>query len=103
MKQFWIQISPKAPEKEKLLKFATEVGDVIVQNSTATVSSSKQSISVIEGFNEGLIKELKREGKIVALKIAVKGKQDENNAVRAAELSTDYLIIKLGVTYENKN
>jgi 3-dehydroquinate synthase II len=93
LKQFWIQIDSKAPEKEKLLKFAAEVGDAVVENSVATIVSSKQVISVLDGFNEGLIKNMKHEGKTIALKITLKGKQDENNAVKAAELSADYIII----------
>jgi 3-dehydroquinate synthase II len=93
LKQFWIQIGSKAPEKEKLLKFASEVGDVIVENSSATMSSNKQTIRVVDGFDEDLIRSLKHEGKTIALRIAITGKQDENNAVKAAELSTDYIII----------
>ena len=93
MKQLWIQIDPHSPEKAKLEKLASEVGDAILEESQAITTSDKQIITVLENFDADAIRELKRAGKQVALKITVKGKQDENNAAKAAELSADYIII----------
>jgi 3-dehydroquinate synthase II len=93
VKELWIQIDPKSFEKEKLQKLAAEVGDVIVEDKQAITTSGKNVITLLDGFNGDTIRELKREGKKVALKITIKGKQDENNAVKAAELSVDYIII----------
>ena len=48
---------------------------------------------MLDEFDEVAIEKLKREGKKVALKITIKGKEDENTAVKAAELGADYIII----------
>jgi 3-dehydroquinate synthase II len=48
---------------------------------------------VLNNFDASAIKRLKSEGKKVALKISIKGKEDENTAVKAAELSADYIIL----------
>ncbi len=93
MKQLWIQIDSKTAEKAKLQKIAAEVGDAILEDSKAAVTSDKQVISILESFDVDSIRELKRAEKKVALRITIKGKQDENNAVKAAELMVDYIII----------
>lgn len=93
MKQLWIQIDSKTAEKAKLQKIAAEVGDAILEDSKAAVTSDKQVISILESFDVDSIRELKRAEKKVALRITITGKQDENNAVKAAELMVDYIII----------
>lgn len=93
MKQLWVQIDPHSPEKTKLEKIAAEIADAVLEESNAITSSDKQTIPVLEDFNADAIRELKRAGKKVAVKITIKGKQDENNAVNAAELMVDYIII----------
>jgi 3-dehydroquinate synthase II len=93
VKELWIEVNPTAPEKEKLLKLATEAGDVILQDAHAKRLSDKTDIQVLSSFDESDIKRLKREGKKVALRITISGKEDENTAVKAAELATDFLII----------
>jgi len=93
LKQLWVQIDSASPEKTKLEKIAAEISDAVLEESNAITSSDKQTIPVIEGFNADVIRELKRVGKKVALKITIKGKQDENNAVNAADLMVDYIII----------
>ena len=93
MKELWIEIDSKTPEKEKLLKLAAEVSDVILEETKTGINSNKSGITVLNQFNQDTIKRLKREGKTVALKITINGKDDENTAVKAAELSTDYIII----------
>ena len=47
----------------------------------------------MNSLDAGEIAKLKREGKKTALRIAIKGKEDENKAVEAAELGVDYVII----------
>jgi 3-dehydroquinate synthase II len=93
LKELWIETDKSIPEKDKLLKLAAEVGDVIVEDTKAVVNSSKSEISVLNTFDQDTIRRLKREGKKVALKITINGKEDEDTAVKAAELSTDYVII----------
>ncbi len=48
---------------------------------------------VLEQADEKEIAKQRREGKRVALRIIIKGKEDENKAVEAAELGVDYVII----------
>jgi len=93
LKELWIEIDLKTPEKEKLLKLAAEVSDVILEETKTGINSNKSGITVLNQFDPVTIKRLKLEGKTVALKITINGKNDENTAVKAAELSTDYIII----------
>ena len=93
MKELWITITPNAPEKNKLQKLAADNADFLVENTTAQSCSGKNEMTMLASFNEKAIMELKQDGKNVALKISIKGKEDENTAVKAAELSTDYIII----------
>jgi 3-dehydroquinate synthase II len=93
LKELWVQIEKNTSEKEKLTKAAAELSDVTMEDKCATINSSKQEITVLDNFDVSAIKEFKREGKKVALRITIKGKQDENDAVKAAELCTDYIII----------
>jgi 3-dehydroquinate synthase II len=48
---------------------------------------------VLATFDAEAITRLKREGKKVALKLSIRGKEDENTAVKAAELSADYIVL----------
>ena len=93
MKELWVIISPNASEKSKLQKLAAENADFIVESTSARSCSGKDEVTVLGSFDEKTITELKQNGKKVALKISIKGKEDENTAVKAAELSTDYIII----------
>lgn len=93
MKELWVQIDPHSPEKTKLEKIVAKIADAVLEESNAITSSDKQTITVLEGFNADTIRELKHAGKKVAVKITIKGKQDENNAVNAADLMVDYIII----------
>jgi 3-dehydroquinate synthase II len=95
LKELWIEIAPTVSpsKKDNLLKLATESADVLVEETQAHDRSSKCDVCVLTSFDENTITRLKREGKKVALRINIKGKEDENTAVKAAELSTDYIII----------
>jgi 3-dehydroquinate synthase II len=93
VKILWVEIGQDAPEKDKLIKIAAETADAIVQDSQAKPTSNQPSITILDDFSADNIRELKREGKKIAQKITITGKQDENNAVQAAELSADYIII----------
>lgn len=92
MKELWIQIEESAPERDKLLVLATETADVLLQERIA-LTNTKQKITVLDEFNEVAIRDLKREGKVIALKVNLKGKDDEDTAAKAAELGVDYIII----------
>jgi 3-dehydroquinate synthase II len=93
LKELWLTIEPNASEKSKLQKLAAENADFIVESTSARSCSGKDEVTVLGSFDEKTITELKQNGKKVALKISIKGKEDENTAVKAAELSTDYIII----------
>ena len=95
MKELWVEIAqPVSPSKKAtLLKLANERADVLLEGAQAHSRSSEEDIHVLNSFDAGAIKRLKSEGKKVALKISIKGKEDENTAVKAAELSADYIII----------
>jgi len=107
VKELWIEINESfsGDLKSNLLKSASQVCDVIligakdVQNAKKTgvkiaASSGESEINVLSTFDEGKVNELKRMGKTVAVKVTVRGKGDEETAIKAAELSSDYIIIK---------
>jgi 3-dehydroquinate synthase II len=95
MKELWVEIAQTASTSEKatLLKLANEHADVLLEGTQAHSRQSKGKIQVLNNFDPDAIKRLKNEDKKVALKITIKGKEDENTAVKAAELSADYIII----------
>ena len=95
MKELWVEITSDASpsEKAKLLKLANEYADVRVEGAQAHSRQSEDTIQVLNSFDVDAIKRLKSEGKKIALKINIRGKEDENTAAKAAELSTDYIII----------
>jgi 3-dehydroquinate synthase II len=93
LKELWVQIEKNSPEKEKLERMASESSDAILEERIAVAKSNKEQIQIIERFDEEKIKALKQQSKKVAVKITIKGKQDENDAVKAAEIGVDYVII----------
>jgi len=95
LKELWVTISSNAStsEKSKLQKLAAENADFLLENTSARSCSGKNEVTVINSFDEKTITQLKQNGKKVALKISIKGKESENTAVKAAELSADYIII----------
>jgi len=95
LKELWVEIAQTVSNSEKatLLKLTNEHADVLLEGTQAHSRSSEGDIHVLNSFDVNAIKQLKNEGKKVALKITIKGKEDENTAVKAAELSADYIII----------
>lgn len=93
MKELWIQLDKNEKEESKLSSLAAEFSDTIIKGKNAINNATKQEINVIEEFDEHEIKRLKQEGKKIALRISIKGKEDENTAVKAAEIGADYVII----------
>jgi 3-dehydroquinate synthase II len=93
LKELWVTISPNASEKSKLQKLASDNADFLLENTSALSCSGKDEVTLIKSLDEKTITQLKQNGKKVALKISIKGKESENTAVKAAELSTDYIVI----------
>jgi 3-dehydroquinate synthase II len=95
LKELWVEIpeSAQPDEREDLFTTANEACATILQGKVATNQLEKREVIVFEHLDAGEIAKLKREGKKTALRIAIKGKEDENKAVEAAELGVDYVII----------
>jgi 3-dehydroquinate synthase II len=95
LKELWVEIpeSVQPDEREDLFTAANEACATILQGKTATNQLEKREITVFEAFNAEEIGKLKRQGKKTAIRIAIKGKEDENLAVKSAELGVDYVII----------
>ena len=94
MKELWVEVSSSASssEKDKLQKLAADKADFLLRDNCARNSSGLE-VTVLNNFDEKIIRQLKKNGRKTALKIRVKGKEDENIAVKAADLSVDYIII----------
>jgi 3-dehydroquinate synthase II len=75
------------------MKLAKDNCDYLLQNNQVESLSGKNEIIVLNRLDENKIKRLKSEGKKIALRITIEGKEDENRAVKAAELLMDYIII----------
>ena len=95
MKEFWIEIDQSASPKQKdlLMKLAVEHCDFMLEDKQARNLSNNDEISVINSIDVAEIRKLKQTDKKVALRIDIRGKEDENKAVKAAELGIDYVII----------
>ncbi len=95
MKELWLEIEQAASpqEKENLLSIAQENADVILEGTQASNSNGKLDMTFFAELNEKKIAQVKSENRKTALKINIKGKEDENRAARAAELGVDYIII----------
>jgi 3-dehydroquinate synthase II len=95
LKELWIEIPETASsdEKEDLFTIATQASATIIEGDRVSRAADKQDITILNEFNPEKISKSRREGKKVALRIAIKGKEDENAAVEAAQLGADYIII----------
>jgi len=96
LKELWIEITSNAStsEKAKLLKLAKEHADTLLEGTQAQSKQDEDTIQVLDSFDANAIQKLKSEGKKAAVKITIKGKQEENIAAKAAEGLADYIIIK---------
>jgi len=95
LKEIWVEISPKTSDSEKLaiINLAKENCDFILKESRLENLSGNENIVLLSSLDENKIKRLKNENKKIALKIAIRGKDDENIAADAAGLFIDYLVI----------
>jgi len=106
VKELWIEIKESISEdvKNSLLKSAAQICDALlvsahdIENAKKTgakiaASSGECDISVLEAFDEDRVKELKRMGKAIAVKVTIRGRGDEETAIKAAELSSNYIIL----------
>ena len=106
MKELWIEIdeSFSAKSKKNLLKSAAQfcdallVGSQDVENARKTgiktaTSSGDCDIKVLEIFDESEAEKLKEMGKTFAVKVSMKGREDEKIIAKAVESSCNYVIL----------
>ncbi len=95
MKTLWLEIprSASGQQKEELISLAFENAEVLLQDSQASDRNGKLNITFLAQLNEKKVADLKKEGKKTAYRVTIKGKEDENNAAKAADLGIDYVII----------
>jgi len=106
MKELWIEIDESLPEdqKSRLLNSAAQFCDAVLVDAKdmekakragikAASVSVEADITVLSVFDSKKLKELKAKGRIVAVKIIIEGKKDEETAIEAAELKSDYIIV----------
>jgi len=106
MKELWIEIDESLPEnqKTKLLKSAAQTCDAVLvaakdvelakkTGSKVASDSGEPDITVVSIFDREKVKALKATGRTVAVKIIIEGKKDEETAIEAAELKSDYVIV----------
>jgi 3-dehydroquinate synthase II len=106
MKELWIEIDESLPEKQKtkLLKSAAQTCDAALvdekdvtkakNSGIKTASTSEEAdVTVLSVLDSKKLKELKAKGRTVAVKIIIEGKKDEETAIEAAKLKSDYVIV----------
>jgi 3-dehydroquinate synthase II len=106
VKELWIKIDESLSDdlKNKLLKSAAQTCDAILTSvkdvekakktgAKIVASSGEPNINLLSAFDEDTVNELKKMGKIVAVRVTIRGKVDEETVVKAADLSSDYLVI----------
>jgi 3-dehydroquinate synthase II len=105
MREFWIEIESSIPNvlKEELLRTSKNLCDVIILSEVdihlrksyikRLASPGDGDIQIIGEAMIDQIERLKRQQKILCLKLVIKDKSDEVKAVKAAEKGVDYIIV----------
>ena len=106
MKELWLEIDASLSEtqKTKLLKSAAQTCDAVLVDEKdvtkakssgikAASTSEEADITVLSTFDSEKVKVLKAKDRTVAVKIIIEGKKDEETAIEAAELNSDYVIV----------
>ena len=106
MKELWLEIEASVPETQKtmLLKSATKTCHAVLVDAEdvekaknagvkAASKSEESDIVVLSALDPEKLKMLKAKGKTAAVKIIITGKKDEETAIHAAELNSDYVIV----------
>ena len=105
MKELWLEIEASVQEtqKTKLLTSAAKTCDAVLVDSediekakkagVNVVSTSEEDIVVLSVLDPEKLKKLKVKGTTTAVKITITGKKDEETAIEAAELNSDYVIV----------
>ena len=106
MKELWIRINRAIPRnmKDSLLQLATQVCDVVLFDAKDAENARKTGIKIasssgncdihfLEVFDAAEVAKLRSAGEAVAVRVAIKSREDEDTVIKAAELSCDYIIL----------
>ena len=95
MKTLWLEIPQTVTqlEKEALLNLGFENADVVLQDGQVSDRNGRLDLVFLADLNEKRIAQLKREGKKTVFRVTIQGKEDENQAAKAAEIGVDFVII----------
>ncbi|MEM2937396.1 MAG: 3-dehydroquinate synthase II [Candidatus Bathyarchaeia archaeon] len=107
MKEFWLKIDETVPKSvvEGILCSASQTCDAIYVADERRASDIRKKgvkvaakggecdVQVLEPFNAEELTKIKKAGKAVAVRMVVKNAEDEREAIKAANLSADYIII----------
>ncbi len=106
MKELWLEIDASLSEtqKTKLLKSAAQTCDAVLvdgkdiatakESGIKVASASEEAdITILSTFDSEKLKALKAKSRTVVVKIIIEGKKDEETAIEAAELQSDYVIV----------
>jgi 3-dehydroquinate synthase II len=106
MKELWLEIEASVPETQKitLLKSAAKTCDAVLVDAEdvekakkagvkAATKSEEADIVVLSTLDQEKLKMLKATGITTAVKIIITGKKDEETAIQAAELNSNYVIV----------
>jgi len=95
MKELWVEVAQTASpaERESMRRLAAGFCDVVLEDAQARRCSDNRTIRVLSNLDESKISELKRADQQVALRVSIRGKEDEDTAARAAELAVDYIVL----------
>jgi 3-dehydroquinate synthase II len=108
LRELWLKIDKTTPKNivGELLNSASQTCDAIYVADGRTVGDVKKTgvrvaakgdecdVQVIEPFNAEELAKVKEAGKLAAVRVTVKSAEDEKEAIKAADLSADYIIIK---------
>ena len=95
MKELWVEIEQAATQrdKENMVSTARENADIMLEGLEARDPEGELNIAFLSELTEKTVAKAKSPSKKLAVKIDVRGKEDENRATKAAELGVDYIII----------
>jgi 3-dehydroquinate synthase II len=106
MKELWLEIDASLSEtqKTKLLESAAQTCDAVLvdrkdiatakESGIKVASASEEAdITILSTFDSEKLKALKAKSRTVVVKIIIESKKDEETAIEAAELQSDYVIV----------
>jgi len=108
MKELWLKIDETIPQGvvENLLSFAGQVCNAIYIADERRLNDARKvgvkvaakvgdnDVVVLEEFNAEELVKIKMAKKTVAVRVVIRGAEDEKEALKAANLSADYVIIQ---------